>query len=90
MFLLSDLFRQYLIVFLEVSFAALGVPVRLRADPAWRRASWREQREQRLRTLYQPVVDAVLASHGAGRVSRRRLRGSLRPRPGTCRTSARC
>ena len=63
MFLLSDLFRDYLIVFLEASFVALGV---LFAYVLVRHAvaSWREQREARLRALYQPDVDAVLAAPG--------------------------
>ena len=61
MFLLSDLFRDYLIVFLQASFIALGV---LFAYVLIRHgvASWREQRNDRLRTLYQPDVDAVLAA----------------------------
>ena len=61
MFLLSDLFRQYLIVFLAVSFAALGL---LFAYVLIRHGveNLREQRALRLRTLYQPDVDAVLAS----------------------------
>jgi len=61
MFLLSDLFRQYLIVFLGVSFAALGL---LFAYVLIRHGveNLREQRALRLRTLYQPDVDAVLAS----------------------------
>jgi hypothetical protein len=44
MFLLSDLFRDYLIVFLEASFIALGV---LFAYVLVRHAvsSWREQRD---------------------------------------------
>ena len=63
MFLLSDLFRDYLIVFLEASFVALGV---LFAYVLVRHAvaSWREQRDARLRALYQPDVDAVLAATG--------------------------
>ena len=61
MFLLSDLFRDYLIIFLEASFVALGV---LFAYVLVRHAvaSWREQRDARLRALYQPDVDAVLAA----------------------------
>ncbi len=61
MFLLSDLFRDYLIVFLQASFIALGV---LFAYVLIRHAvaSWREQRETRLRALYQPDVDAVLSA----------------------------
>jgi HEAT repeat protein len=61
MFLLSDLFRQYLIVFLEASFVALAllfayVLVRHLLEHL------REQREARQRALHQPAVDAVLAA----------------------------
>ena len=61
MFLLSDLFHDYLILFLQASFIALGV---LFAYVLVRHAreSWREQRDDRLRALYQPAVDAVLAA----------------------------
>jgi hypothetical protein len=61
MFLLSDLFRDYLIVFLEASFVALGI---LFAYVLVRHtvASWREQRNASLRALYRPDVDAVLAA----------------------------
>jgi hypothetical protein len=61
MFLLSDLFRDYLILFLQASFAALAV---LFAYVLIRHAvaGWLEQRELRLRTLYQPDVDAVLSA----------------------------
>ena len=61
MFLLSDLFRDYLILFLQGSFAALGV---LFAYVLIRHgvANLRESRETRLRTLYQPGVDAVLSA----------------------------
>ena len=61
MFLLSDLFRDYLILFLEASFVALGV---LFAYVLIRHgvANLRESRETRLRTLYQPAVDAVLSA----------------------------
>ena len=61
MFLLSDFFRDYLIIFLEASFAALGVLfvyVLIRHGVA----NLRESRETRLRTLYQPAVDAVLSA----------------------------
>jgi hypothetical protein len=63
MFLLSDLFRDWLIVFLGASFVALGVLfiyVLLRHGVE----SWREQRDARLRALYQPDVDAVLGAPG--------------------------
>ena len=82
MFLLSDLFRDYLIVFLEVSFVALGL---LFAYVLMRHgvASWREQRDASLRALYQPDVDAVLAARGRT-ISSRRSRGWRRRRPGTC------
>jgi hypothetical protein len=61
MFLLSDLFRDYLIVFLQASFIALGL---LFAYVLIRHAvaSWREQRDEQLRLLYQPDVDAVLSA----------------------------
>ena len=89
MFLLSDLFRDYLIVFLEASFIALGL---LFAYVLVRHAvaSWREQRDASLRALYQPDVDAVLAATGPGRSRSRPSRGWRRRRPGTCRRSARC
>jgi hypothetical protein len=61
MFLLSDFFRDYLIVFLGASFIALGVLfvyVLIRHAMA----TGRENREARLRTLYQPDVDAVLSA----------------------------
>ena len=63
MFLLSNLFRDYLILFLEASFIALGL---LFAYVLVRHAvaSWREQRDASLRALYQPDVDAVLAATG--------------------------
>jgi hypothetical protein len=63
MFLLSDLFRDYLIVFLQASFIALGV---LFAYVLVRHgvASWREQRDEALRLRYQPDVDAVLSAQG--------------------------
>ena len=87
MFLLSDLFRDYLIVFLEASFIALGV---LFAYVLVRHAvaSWREQRDASLRALYQPDVDAVLAARaGRSRVGHRAAGvGAAR---GTCRRSAR-
>src|SRR5689334_2546321 len=61
MFLLSELFRQYLIVFLVASFVALGI---LFAYVLIRHAleNLREQREATLRALHQPAVDAVLAA----------------------------
>jgi hypothetical protein len=61
MFLLSDLFRQYLILFIQASFAALAL---LFAYVLIRHAAarLREQRELRLRAVYQPAVDAVLAA----------------------------
>ena len=63
MFLLSDLFRDYLIVFLEASFASLGllffyVLVRHAV------AGSRERRQEKLHAIYQPGVDAVLAASG--------------------------
>jgi len=61
MFLLSDLFRDYLYLFLGASFVALGglfAYVLVRHAIANRR----ELRDERLRARYQPDVDAVLAS----------------------------
>ena len=61
MLLLSDVFREYLILFLQASFAGLGV---LFAYVLIRHAveSLRERHEAQLRTRYQPAVDAVLAA----------------------------
>ena len=61
MFLLSDLFRDYLIVFLQASFVSLGV---LFAYVLVRHgvANWREQRDGRLHARYRPDVDAVLSA----------------------------
>ena len=61
MFLLSDLLRDSLILFLQASFVALGI---LFAYIMIRHAvaGWREQAELRLRALYQPDVDAVLSA----------------------------
>jgi hypothetical protein len=63
MFLLSDRFRDWLIVFLGASFVALGV---LFIYVLLRHAveSWREQRDARRRAQYQPDVDAVLGAPG--------------------------
>ena len=61
MYLLSDLFRDYLILLLQGSFIALGLLfgyVLIRHAVA----SWREQRDEQLRLLYQPDVDAVLSA----------------------------
>jgi hypothetical protein len=61
MFLLSDLFRDYLIVFLQASFIALAglfAYVLIRHAVA----SWRERRDETLRVRYQPDVDAVLSA----------------------------
>jgi hypothetical protein len=61
MFLLSDLFRQYLMLFIGASFvglAALFAYVIVQHAIA----QARETRDARLRDLYQPSVDAVLAA----------------------------
>jgi hypothetical protein len=61
MFLLSDLFREFLVVFLQASFACLGllfgyVMIRHLVEHLG------ERHEAELRARYQPAIDAVLAA----------------------------
>jgi len=67
MLLLSDVFREYLILFLQASFAGLGV---LFAYVLVRHAvvGLRERHVAQLQTLYQPAVDAVFAAQDPGQL----------------------
>lgn len=67
MLLLSDVFRDYLIFFLQASFAGLGV---LFTYVLIRHAvvNLRERHEAQLQALYQPAVDAVLAAQDPGQL----------------------